>query len=95
MQPGCKTYEPKRGQFGPQGHNSNKLGRCLLGVPRTKYQGSMSCGFRQDFFHVFPIKAYVKYVTPWRGHFMPQGHNLNKLTRGATGLSAVCDGGIS
>ena len=27
----------------------------------------------------FTIKAYVKHVTLWRGHFWPQGHNLNNL----------------
>ena len=49
----------------------------------TKYQGSRPCGFRpEDFFIFLPIKAYVKPVTPGRGHFWPQGYNLNKLDRG-------------
>ena len=47
----------------------------------TKYQGSMLCGFRR-IFHVFPIYAYVKHVTPRAGPFWPQGHNLNKLSIG-------------
>ena len=39
----------------------------------AKYQDSRPCGFRQeDFFHVFNILAYVKYVTP----------ELNKLGKG-------------
>ena len=49
----------------------------------TKYQGSRPCGFRpEDFFMFLPILVYVKHVTPGRGHFWPQGHNLNKLVRG-------------
>ena len=49
----------------------------------TKYQGSRPCGFRQeDFFMFLPIKAYVKPVTQRRGHFWPQGYNLNKFGRG-------------
>ena len=48
-----------------------------------KYQGSRPCGFRQeDFFMFLPLKAYVKHVTPGRGHFWPQCYNLNKLGRG-------------
>ena len=49
----------------------------------TKYQGSRPCGFRQeDFFMFLPILVDVKLVTPRRGDFWPQGHNLNKLVRG-------------
>ena len=49
----------------------------------TKYQCSMPCGSGQeDLFHVFPIKAYVKHLTPGWGGFWPQGYNLNKLGRG-------------
>ena len=52
----------------------------------TKYQGSMPCDFRQeDFFMFFAIYAYVKHVTQGRAHFWPQGHNLNKLSRGPLG----------
>ena len=48
----------------------------------TKYQGFKPSGFRQeDFFRVYPIKAYVKHVTSGRGHFWPQGRNLNTLGR--------------
>ena len=50
----------------------------------TKYQGSRSCGFRQeDFFMFLPSKAYEKHVTPEASHFWPQGYNLNKLGRGS------------
>ena len=48
----------------------------------TKYHGSRPCGFRQDFFQVFPLEAYVKHVTPRVMPFWPQGHYLNKLGRG-------------
>ena len=52
----------------------------------TKYQGSRPCGFRHDVcFHVFPIKAYVKHLTPGGGHFWPDEYNLNKLGRGLLG----------
>ena len=52
----------------------------------TKYQGSRPCGFEQeDCFMFLPISAYVKHVSPERGHFWPLGHNLNKLGRGPLG----------
>ena len=57
-------------------------------ILHTKYQGSMPCGFRQeDFFMFLPILVYEKHVTPRRGHFWPQGHNLKKLVRGSQGFS--------
>ena len=40
----------------------------------TKYQDSMSCGFRQEGFFMFlPIIAHVKPVTPEAGPFLAQG----------------------
>ena len=36
-------------------------------------------------FHVFPIYADVKYLTPGRSHFWPQGCNLNTVGRGPQG----------
>ena len=54
-------------------------------ILHTKYQGSRPCGFRQDFFMLLPILAYVKHVTLGRGHFWPLGYNLNKLGRGPLG----------
>ena len=40
----------------------------------TKYQDSRPCDFRQEvFFHVFPIKAYVKHVTQGAGPFLTPG----------------------
>ena len=52
----------------------------------TKHQDSRPCGFRQeDFFMFLHILVYVKHVTPGRGHFWPQGHNLNKLVMGPEG----------
>ena len=57
----------------------------------TKYQGSRPCGFRpEDFFIFLPIKAYEKPVTPGRGHFWPQGYNLNKLDRGPLDDTSYC-----
>ena len=38
----------------------------------TKYYGSRPFGFRQeDFYTLFPIKAYVKHLTPGAGPFLP------------------------
>ena len=52
----------------------------------TKYQGSNLYLFRQeDFFHVLPILAYVKHVSPGVGQFWPRGYNLNKLGRDLLG----------
>ena len=52
----------------------------------TYYQGSMPNGFRQeDFSMCFPIQANVKYVTPGRCHFWPQGYNLDKIGRSLQG----------
>ena len=48
----------------------------------SKYQGSMPYGFRQEeFFQCFSLYAYLNNVTPGQGHFLPQGHNLNKRCR--------------
>ena len=49
----------------------------------TKYEGSRPCGFRQDFFMVFPIQAYVKHVNPVASQFWHERYNLNKLGRGS------------
>ena len=55
-----------------------------MALNRLKYQYSRPYDFRQeDFFMFFTIKANVKNVTPpGRGHFLPQGHKMNKLGRG-------------
>ena len=45
----------------------------------TKHQGSRPSGFRQDFFNVFPILAYLNHMTPRQSYFRPMDHNLNKL----------------
>ena len=43
----------------------------FLDHPRTKYQGSRHCGFRQeDFFHIFPIISTCKTYDP-RGRAIP------------------------
>ena len=62
---------PGWGQFWPQGHNLNKLGRGLLGDATYQISRLFAMWISQeDCFHVvFPIKAYVKDVTPGRGHF--------------------------
>ena len=40
----------------------------------TKYQGSMPCGFRQEyFFKLLPILVYGKHVTPGAGSFLDPG----------------------
>ena len=61
-------WHPGRAHFLHQEHNLNKLGRGS--VDNASYQISSPCGFRQeDLFHVFPILAYVKHVTPSAAHF--------------------------
>ena len=46
----------------------------------TKYQDSGPCSFRKKI-SCFHYTAFVKHVTPGAGHFLPKGHNLNKLCR--------------
>ena len=29
----------------------------------AKYQGSRPCGFRQEFFRIFPLQAYINMLT--------------------------------
>ena len=43
-----------------------------------KYQGFRPCGFRRRFFHVFPISAFVKHVTPGPGPFLAPGALFEK-----------------
>ena len=51
----------------------------------TKYKGFKPCGVRQEeFLMFFPIKAYLKHVTP-RAKLLSQGYNLNKLGTGSLG----------
>ena len=49
----------------------------------TKYQGSRPCGFRLEDCSCFLYIDLVKNVTSGMGQFWPQGHNFNKLCRGA------------
>ena len=39
----------------------------------TKYQDSMTCGIRQEFFECFPCIAYVNHVTPGADPFLALG----------------------
>ena len=50
----------------------------------TKYQGSMNCGFRQDYFLMFLhlFKPMKNMQSPGQAHFWPKGHNLIMLGRG-------------
>ena len=64
----------------------NKRGRGLLGDATYQISRIQALWFQtRRFFHVFPIYAYVKHMTPRAGHFYPQGYNLNKLGRGLLG----------
>ena len=79
-----KACDPWNGAiFGPRGIIWTSLvdvHRVTLHTKHTKYQGSRPYGFRQeDFFMILPIKVNVKHMTPRRGHFWPQGHNLKNL----------------
>ena len=39
----------------------------------TKYESSGPCGFREDFFYVFPIVSLWELMTPPAGPFMSPG----------------------
>ena len=68
---------------GPMGLILNKLGRSQLGDASNQLSRLQALWFQtRRLFHVFPIKAYVKYVPPGRGHFWLKGHNLNKIEIG-------------
>ena len=72
------------GPFWSQGHNLNKLGKGLLDNAKPKCQGARPLWFQTRIF-IFPIifiSLYKKNVTPGQGHFWPQGHNLNTLSKG-------------
>ena len=42
----------------------------------------MPRGFKQEYFHDFPIPVYVRHVPPRASHLRPKWHNLNELCRG-------------
>ena len=70
--------------YGPRGLNWTNMVEVHKMMLHTKYQGSRPCGFRQENLFMFlPKNTYVKPVTLMRGHFWPQGYNLNKLGRGS------------
>ena len=39
----------------------------------TKYESSGPCGFREDFFYVFPIVCLWELMTPGAGPFLTSG----------------------
>ena len=47
----------------------------------SQYQGSRRSGFGQEGFLCFPIKAYIKQVTPEGWPFFAQRHNLDIIGR--------------
>ena len=69
-----------RGHFWPKGYNLNKLGRGPLGD--ATYHISMVLGqvvSDMFFFHIFPIKAYVKHKTPAANIFGPRAIILTNM----------------
>ena len=69
----CKTFDP-RAIFLPQGYNLNKLGRGPLGDATYKISRFLALWFqKRRFFHICPIYAYVKHVTPSAGPFLAPG----------------------
>ena len=46
-----------------------------------KAQGLVVIG--KKIFSYFPYKSLCKTYDPWAAHFLPQGHNLNKLGKGS------------
>ena len=55
----------------------------------TQYKSSRPCGFRLDFFHVFPFISLCETCDRGWGNIWPQGHNLDKLGRDPLG-DATC-----
>ena len=73
---------PRWGQFWPQGHHMNKLGKGPIEDATTKYQMSMPSSFREEFWSfpfLFPI------CDPKRDQSWPQGHYMNRLGRDPPG----------
>ena len=64
------------GQFGPQDHRMNTLGRGPLEDATYKISKLYDFQFHRTLFLCF------KLVTQGQGQFGPQGHHLNKLGRG-------------
>ena len=60
-----KTCDPRGGAIlDPNGIIWTSLLEGYSMMQHTKKQGSMPCGFSQEyFFHVFPLECYVKHVT--------------------------------
>ena len=86
----CKTCDPWGGAiFGPMGMISTNLAEFHQVMLHTKYQDSRPYGFRQkDFSCFYNISLCKTCDPPGRGHFWPQGHNLNKFGRGLLGDAA-------
>ena len=77
----CKIYDP---WDGPR-PTLNKLDSSPLGdAMHTKRQGPR----QRRYFHAFLYISLCKNVTPERGYFLPQEHNLNKHGRGLLGDAA-------
>ena len=56
----------------------------------TKYQDSMPCRLRQDICFMFSLYEPMKNMLPQgQGHFLAQGHYLNKRGRSPQG-DATC-----
>jgi len=53
------------------------------GIIPVKFGQIPISGSREDIFWSFPYIIQRKIVTPRRGHFWPQGHNLNNFGRGS------------
>ena len=51
----------------------------------TLYHDSGPSGFKQEVFICFPIKAYVKHMTPGWAVFGTQDYNFNNLGRNILG----------
>ena len=60
----CKQCDPVAGNFQPQGHNLNKLGRGPLGDATYKISRLYALWVQTRFYHVFPL---CKTCDSWGG----------------------------
>ena len=80
-----KHVTPGRGHFWQQCHSLNKLGRGLLGdAIHIKYQGSRSCGFREEDFIIFPFITLCRTCDPQGGTIFGPGAKFEQTWKRST-----------
>ena len=76
-------WPPGRGQFWPQRHHMDKLGRGPQGDGIYQISNLYAFQFQRRRILKFSFSVPMfQLVTPGRGQFWPLGHHMNKLGRG-------------